>query len=368
MAGYKLISLDVLTNVRVAEVPLSDLKWGWSYDSGLIIGHISGTLTLPEATNTRTKAYAALLNDACTKYRRHLFLEKDGEVVCDGIIWGNVYEPESRSRQITAGSTVTYFNRRFIGGRQSFAGVDQLIIARTLIAAALAEPNGNPGITMGAETCGRLRDRTYESWDVKNLGEALEELCSLEDGFDLAIDCSWNPATGAPIKTLRLHYPRRGRDLAHSGHVFELGRNAVFEWPEGAEMANRVYGIGQGAETDMLLVTRTDSASLSAGYPLLEGTYANKSVSDTQTLVDQTQADLDARTGGLELPRLIITSNRDPQLGSYIVGDACKVRAQPGADPGYPNGLEVYRRISDIAVEVSDEGAETIIVDTMEEP
>jgi hypothetical protein len=370
MPLYRVISLDTLTGARVAEIPLANLKYGASYKSGIVTGYVTGDLTLPELVTTADRTTANILNDAVDKYRRHLFVERDGVVMegGDGIVWSNPYDPEKMARSITAGSTETYLSRRFITTPQDFTGVDQLTIARTLINSALAEVNGNPGITVGAETSGVLRDRSYKRYDVKNLGQALEELCSVENGFDLSIDCSWNSSTGAPIKRLRLSYPRRGRNFTQSKHVFELGRNATMNWPAEREMANRVHGIGDGMGDSMLISTVVDPSSFASNYPLLETTFSAKTVREQATLDIQTRAYLASVSRPLVLPKLIVRADLDPILGSYIVGDACKVRSQPGFDPMFPDGLEVYRRISDIDVTVDGEGGEVVEITTMEEP
>jgi hypothetical protein len=400
MPLYRVISLDILTGARVAELALTNLKYGYSYQSGVVTGYVSGDLALPTlnadvtfdsidiATETGdpiavevnghldpvdsavgARAMANILNDAVDECRRHLFVERDGVVVGDGIVWSSPYNPDTRKRSISAGSTVTYLNRRIITTRQTFTATDQFDIARALVNASTAEVNGNIGITVGTETSGVLRDRTYETFDIKNLGQALEELCSVERGFDMAIDCSWNTATGAPIKLLRLSYPRRGRNFTQSKHVFELGRNTMFDWPStGTLTANRIIGVGSGEGDSMLTSTMVDTTALAANYPLLEATFSAKDVKLQDTLDIQTRSHLASKSKPMVLPKMTVRADRDPILGAYIVGDTCKVRCPPGTDSRYPDGFETWRRISAVEVTVDDQGGETVTVSTIEEP
>lgn len=373
MADYRVISLDLRTGQRVAELEMAELRYGHRLND---IGTVEGVVKLPSPRTPGGRARAAVLNDAVEQYRRHLIVERDGVVVGDGIVVLNPYDDATQTRAIKASSTWWYFRNRHITRRLFYGQVDQLDMARNLIAVAQETPPGNIGVTYDTTTSGRLRDRTFEGYELKEVGEAVEQLAAVEDGFDFAIDCSWDPVTGGLVKRLNLGYPRRGRRYTETGHVFEVGRNVVsFEWPaSGVATANQVIATGVGEGESMLRATATDAYQLTAladggpGYPLLQAVLSDKDISRLSTLQGKATARLHARRKPVVLPTVKVRADRDPVLGSYITGDSCRFIIPPNVSPLHPDGLDTYYRIVGYDVTVSNEGGEEVDLILGEEP
>ena len=121
-------------------------------------------------------------------------------------------------------------------------GVDQSVIALGLINQTQARPGGALGIGFGVgSTTGVLRDRTeYEAGDP--IGDRLQELSEVLDGFDWDI----TPATPTMLN-LDIWYPQRGLDrgvvLEYGGLVAGVTRNV-----DPSKYANSVRLTGQGPE------------------------------------------------------------------------------------------------------------------------
>jgi hypothetical protein len=110
-------------------------------------------------------------------------------------------------------------------------------------------PGADIGVAGGSELSGVLRDRTYQAYEVKQIGEAVEQLAAVDGGFDFAIDVT--PSFG---KVLTLSYPRRGRIAGTTGIVFESGKNLLgyTEDVDAGRQATIYTAIGAGDGADML--------------------------------------------------------------------------------------------------------------------
>jgi hypothetical protein len=360
MADYRVIAADLRSGLRIAELPINDLSFGSVLNGA---GELSGSLPLP----SNDPVQAAALVDAVDPVRRQIIVERDGVVVWCGIVWVAAYDDTSQTVDVRAGETWSYYRKRIIGTRRKFVGVDQLDIVQTLLEDAHAVSGGDIGVTVGTETSGVDRDRTYETWEFKNLGEAVEQLAEVIDGFDFSIDAYWTDA-GTLGKALRLWYPRKGRRFDETGHVFEVGRNIIsWDWPlDGTRYANQVRNVGAGQDAGTLRVTRTASDQLllpsagGPGYPLIEDVISNTDVLVAATLTAQADLALNSVARPVVIPSVTVRADLDPIFGAWSLGDACRIVAEPGITPYFPNGLDDYRRIIGFDVAVSDDGEEEV--------
>jgi hypothetical protein len=371
VAEYRCISADLVTGTRIAEISLRGLTYSARLNN---VGTLSGTLQLPEPTTADNRTQAAVLNDAVDEARRSIIVERDGVIVWAGIVWLSPYDDSNQTRSIQAAELWSYFRHRVVDYSETFTAADQFAIAQSLINKAQASSGGDIGVTVGTETCGVTRDRTYNRYELKPVGEAVEQLAEVQNGFDFAIDPAW--IAGDLVATFRLSYPRRGRNYLETGHVFELGRNMIkFEWPsDGTRAANKVWATGNGEGDAMLITSASDASQLApassggAGYPLLETVFPNKDISVQATLDAAAQGRLVTTAVPVVLPTITVRADVDPILGSYITGDAARIIIPPNVSPRFPNGLDTYRRIVGWDVSVSDEGAEEVALILGDEP
>src|SRR4029077_381962 len=144
-------------------------------------------------------------------------------------------------------------------------------------------------------------------------------------------------------------YPRRGAPALTTGLVFDLPGNVMaYRWPEDASRSgNNIVCYGTGSGGGMLLSSTADPSQLDGGYPLLELAVASKGQLLQAELDTFVSSQLSALKAPVALPELDVNPAFDPVLGSYTVGDECRLVFR---DVRFPNGLDAYFRIAGIKV------------------
>lgn len=302
-------------------------------------------------------AMAGAYVDATDPLRRCIYIERDGVVMEGYVIVERSYDHDSHELILTGASLWALLRRRRIRWDATFTQVDQLAIVRSLITKAQLSTGGDLDIDVGTETSGRLRDRTYDGFEDKPLGEAVQQLAAVIDGFDFEIDVQRLGSDYA--RTLRLYYPRKGRVASQSGHVWTLGANmTALDWPEdGQRTANSIVALGAGEGASMLRSVQTDTAVLAQGYPLLEDSVSLKDVSVQGTLDAHARAELADNRVVAVLPKATVLADVAPTIDGVEVGDDAALVVRPNTDPRWPSGLSAVARIVERRVSPPDDGA-----------
>lgn len=357
MAVYTYLSTDLLTGTIREELPLTGVRW-------------SKALGGPGALNaniryTHPKATRANLDPGKTA----IYIRRNGLVVWGGILWTARKVKGNDVLQLGALGFWSYFRRRRLRHSFSFAEKDQLAIFRDMVRYAqgeamtsvtggpttIVQPNGSIGVVYGTETSGVTRNKNINGFERYIVGQQCEELAGLQNGFDFAIDIT-EPTEGTFVKTLKLDYPRRGR---RTNLVFEQGKNVkLLDWQIDADrLENRIDALGAGEGTTMLVKTAQDTNVLAEGYPLLDGVESRKGVTVDSTLAAHAEARLQQLKRPVSIPTLSLRVTEEGEVGSFIEGDECIVRA----DDGFVQ-FDNYYRVMQYLVDVSNEGDETIDV------
>ena len=150
-----------------------------------------------------------------------LVLWRDGQMLFRGRVGATSDDvgPSAHEMQVHAVDYRGLLDRRIVydDDLRSFHQVDAETIAWQLIANTQAKPGGELGITRHGTSTGVLRDRTYEPG--KPVGEAIQQLSELDDGFDWDI---------TPEMRFRVWYPSRGVSsplvLEYGGTVATVSR------------------------------------------------------------------------------------------------------------------------------------------------
>lgn len=347
MTTYRYLAADLRTGAPLADLPLT----GATIDDELNEpGSMSATLPLyglDPATVTK-------LRSVTLPGRTALYVVADE----DQVLWGGiVWKRRLRQHALTleASGFLSYYAKSRILTDLTFTGVDQLDIARALFAHAHAQTGGDIGVDLGAGTSGVVRDRAYLGIDRKTVWEAVRDLTTVDDAFDVAIDCAL-ATDGSVARRLTFGYPYRGRPPGNPDLLIDYPGNASdWEWPEeGDRMTNAVYVRG-----DMDTVTgvaafgeAVDMALIGAGYPRLADEFPAASGSTTQLTVDQQAAAfLAVYRHPVTLPTFTIPSGahtNGPHPTEYTAGDWFRVRVTdpewfPAGPQGQP-GLDVPMR------------------------
>jgi hypothetical protein len=338
MPTYRYLVADLLTGTIREEVPFSQVRFSHVLNRP---GAFSASINLRHPKATRNNLDPG---------RTALHVERDGQIVWSGILWTARASVEQATVEVGGEGWWSYFRRREIKTTRTYLAQDQFFIARDLLNYAQGISGGNVGVTVGSQTCGVLRDRTYYHYERKNLAEAVEQLAAVQNGFDFAIEAAWS---GSSItKTFVPAYPKRGR---RTNIVLELGVNieGLSQDLDASNMANSVTALGAGEGDTMLIATVSDPSQLSA-YPLLEATETWKDVSVFNTLDGHARSALTARSETLEsIPMVLAHPSPDVSVGSFITGDELSVRGNDGFI-----SVDTIMRVQSYEVSVDENGRE----------
>jgi hypothetical protein len=158
-------------------------------------------------------------------------------------------------------------------------------------------------------------------------------------------------------------------------------------------MANKVFATGQGEGNETATIEETGGGATSTrgaagrtiglavdansirpltaggpGYPLLEKQIQLSDVTVQDTANRYARAELAFTTSPVVLPEITVRGDRDPEIGTYIAGDACRLIIPAGMTPRFPDGLDTYYRIIAYEVSVDDNGTEEVKLTLGEEP
>jgi hypothetical protein len=369
MAAYTYLACDLMTNAILAELPLSSV----SYENRLNgAGTFTGALMLGDP---RVAAIDPI--GSTQEARTALYVKRDNRLVWGGILWTRRYDSNTKLLQLGGQEFWSYFAHRIIVppslGQIVYLATDQIVIATFLLNNAMGVPGGNPGSKAtppsgfqfaGQLNCGGvagLVDFQAFDYELKTVSSEVETLAQAQAGFDFAVDVAFD-ANGNPAKYITFNYPRRGIGVGNSGLVFDSPGNIMsYQWPEdGTKMANSVYLYGAGAGNTMLRASQADPSLLDAGYPLLDTSSSYKGTTSQGVLNSFVTAELTAYRVPLTLPVLEVNPAQDPVLGSYTVGDECRVRITDERFPVPNNVIDAPFRIVGIKVQPQETQVETV--------
>jgi hypothetical protein len=357
MATYRYLALETLTRDRIAQLPLSNVRFGSILNGA---GPLNSQLALP--VEEADRPIAALYKTATRSLVTALAVYRDNVPIWSGPMITPAYTSEERSIRVSAAEWWAIIRRRLITDQKEWTNTEQLDIVTQLLAYTQAKTGGALGITVPAATpSGVLRTQTYNYFEHKNLAGAIEDLAALDNGFDFAIDLG--TLADDLTLTFNLSYPRRGRIAGDTGLVWSSGNNMIsFEWPEdGSQTANAWYGIGAGEGESMLRSSAVRPDLWAGGYPLLEDSIILKDETVQSNLNARTRARLAAKGEPVALPPIKVRGDVAPIVGSYITGDEATFKIEAGFDPFFPDGAEFIRRIVGIDVEPSDAQGQEVV-------
>ncbi|MGR7002820.1 hypothetical protein ACU686_40560 [Yinghuangia aomiensis] len=320
----RVLFADLRTDRLIDTLPVRDIEWD---DYIGKTGSLRGTIAVPDDGIARR----------CMRLltaRTAVWMEQGGQIVWGGILWTRTPQTDERGRAtmaIQAAGWESYLTHRLLYDGLTATATDQLDIARQLIAYVQASDGGDIGIEMDlTQMSGVLRDRTYSRYDHSRIGELLDQLAAVEDGFEWRIQ-SWRDTAGIRHKSLRLGYP-----IITAGSEDVIldypGRIQSISWPEdGTSQANAWQSRGsstnnnQAADSVPLtspLLTYPDM--IAAGWPRLDGTSDYTTVIEQDTIDAHAAADLAlARTPRL-IPEVTISL-----AGGYVLPELRVDRAAP---------------------------------------
>jgi hypothetical protein len=346
VAIYKYLLGDVLTGDLLAEMPFSTASFSHVLNAP---GAFSGTMSLKQKPSKLLE-----LQSAINLGRNTLYVDREGVIVWGGFLWTESANLATAQTTFAGEGFHSYFRRRYIRADKTYTGQDQTTgIAKDLIDYAQGQAGGNIGIiTTGMTASGVTRDRSYPAVERKKIGEAIEQLAAVENGFDFRYDSSWN---GDVIETkFRTQYPSTGRQ---TDYVFAVGSHQLTEMMVNVDASTLVVtvdviGATPDPGTSPLISTVSDTSRLSS-MPLLEDIVSFTDVDNTTTLQGHANTRLQRGSQPIVIPSVSFNPSADPVIGSYIPGDIVRVKASVGL-----KSIDGDFRITEYGVTVSDTGKE----------
>lgn len=312
----RFLLLDYLTRTIIAEMPAVD---SFSYSETL---NKPGSWTTTIPLNTPISAADLYSSRAVFAFERAGILRWAGPILTARI------DVENNAIALSGEGYMNYLRRRVLYVTMQFSGIDQLVIAKDLIdyAQSFGTPS-NLGIVTTALTAITTvtRDRTYYSYEKKFIGELIEQLANVRDGFDFRLTPRWsNGPNSTMVIDFGVTYPSYGRP---TGYVFDVAAHDVPTIDiDLTRLAFKVSAVGRGTGEDIPSVTLS-KPSLIAASALLEDVVSAGDVSETGTLNDYAQRRLDLGSSPLIYP-IVVLGTED--IGSFIPGDQVILNGSAG--------------------------------------
>lgn len=352
---YRYLFCDLVTNTVIGELQLTGVSFTQQLNQA---GTFQGRILLSGVQSAQLNIPNSTIPGKCG-----IYVDRNGTLVWGGVIWGRNYNSTEQTLSITAREFESYFERRRINTTQAFTNTDQLVIARTLITNAQAQPYGNIGVNVGTETSGVLVNRVYYSYELKTVYSAIQDLSRQTNGFDFNIQVAY--VGGIPTKTLVLGYPRTGTVYSinnATAPVFEFpaGNIVEYEYPEdGSIAANKIYALGAGSNEGKLISIASDNTKYTDGWALLEDQANYSDITDATVLGQLATGQVNAVSYPPTVIKIIVPASAVPQFGTYNIGDDARLRI---TDNRFPSGLDAVYRIVGFNVQPGEDGPERVTI------
>lgn len=315
----------------------------------------SNTLSQPQEL-TASCLISSVTESVLQRLRRlhelatELWLYRDGELVFAGPLQG--WQTSGEDLTIRCKGLLAYLRGMVVNSDLRFKNVDQFTIVKTMVDQWQALEYGHFGIdTSAVGTSGQLRTEDFLKIELHNIGQRVEELGKLANGFDSEID----PAS----RRLQLWTPRKGvdRSSGEDAIVFDarnITSGDILCSVAGGDLASEAFGTSGSASGDDAKISTASNTELRARYGRTAVTQTWSDVKDQVTLDLYTQALLEARAEVLMVPGPRCRVTPDADLTDYDVGDniAYDLASQLGITGAF--------RIRKQTVTVSSTGQESV--------
>lgn len=314
MAEYTYRFADLLSDADVAELELSNVR----FDRRIITpGAFSGSITV---TNSDMANQVKKVVPAKTVV--HVY--RDADIWGTYIIWQVRVRSSSRSGvqvEFQGASLESFFYRRLLDLDQTYNDVDQFDIARDLVSIAqtgwMPYPNApqlgiisNPAVMSGV-----LRDRSYYITDAATVGQRLEELANVDNGFEYMINTYVDSDAGLRVREFVLAEQLGSENIdvtfSYPGSIdsYEIQMDATAAatafWTRGDSIQDDVTA---DARALMTLEPALAEEWLDAGFPHLDRVIDYSTVIELSTLEAYAQWWKDNRAGVFSIPIISINT------------------------------------------------------------
>jgi hypothetical protein len=350
--AYRIVFTDLRSDRVIDTLPVT----GLSLDDYIgKTGRLTGTVPIPNR-DLAARARAALLPG-----RTGVWVERGRDLWWGGILWTTQLATDTRgylTAQIQCGGWESYLYRRRLYDTQLAEGVDQFDIVRGLISYVQDAPGGDIGITYDTHTSGVVRDRTYLRYDHHTIGDLIDDLAAVEDGFEWRV-ASYRDADGRRVKHLQLGHPILQTGAADVVLDYP-GPIIAYAWPTDATVKANAWQ-SRGASTNrnqaadsypLMSPVLVDDADIEAGWPRLDGTSDYTTVERQATVDAHARADWTAARTPVTVPE--ITVRPGGVISPALLGATVRIRIR---DLWHPAPLDARYRVVGMTVTPPDRGS-----------
>ena len=229
-------------------------------------------------------------------------------------------------------------------------------IARSMLFNTTALQYSNPPLVLPPQMNG-THTETFWRWNLPRVGEQLRQLT--QRAVD-APDIRFRPRRRADDR----RYLEWVADIGTEDEpkLSQVGNDWVFDATaprnpvrgigtdeDASNMAEQVWVTGNGMEQDMLLARSSNLELLEAGWPLTEATTSRPTVEDRTTLIEHSDAFLEASNRPIEAIKVTVRADAATEV---LAGHYCRVKVAD--DPWLPDG-EFRMRIAKISGTLGDD-------------
>ena len=346
--AYMVYLYDITSTKIIATLPATS----WSYGFKLCD---FGEATIKLKVNPTTSRQGILRKDIAVGMRT-MYIFRAGKLVWGGLLYEWDYSSRSRELSIKGRTFEWYLFRRFQRITKGWTTpTEQLDIARTIVQPALAAINA----TMGGGYSGVKRQINIYAYDFKTIGDRLDDLSNMINGFDWGFTLGTGP-NNTITRTFNFWYKHKGKTKNNTKIAFNYPDGAIMEYTYTntlADASTEVYTLGAGEGNEML-VAKASKKDMT-GYALFQESYSYKDVKKQTTLQGHANARMAQKDAPIELTDVTVRANREdaPSIGSFEVGDWAWFSI---TDWMFPQGLKSHMRIVEYEVKVSEDGLEEI--------
>jgi hypothetical protein len=333
-ARYRYIFCDLLTDAYLAELPLK----GVSYDHRINqAGVFSASMAianaeLSERLDVVMPRDTTDLSAGPGRIVLHVLRNDD--------LWGTYwiwYGKVSKSRrkaptvEFRGMSLDGYMQQVEIQGDLSYTGVDQVEIARRLIADMQSDPHADLGMILASGNSGVARDRVYKAAEKGTYGQRLQELAEVNNGFEYRVDT--RISSGVRVREWVWGYPRLGE--IDTTHDFAEPGN-ILDWSEDVDASRggtRWRARGDSVSTELTAesvpltsVTVEATDLLAAGWPRIDRTVDYPGVTVQNTLDNYATFWAATAPGAVRIHTATVRLDDDPTLTPHQLGDYAAIR------------------------------------------
>lgn len=335
--SYKYIPCHPLTRQQLAPaLNVSSVRWTEVRNANAAL---EATVTLPEAYLARSQLRAALEPEQSALYVK----ASDGTYPFGGVVIDQDLDWNAGQVKVLVQDWRSWLYSVFLGPEvdlsddniYTWTQVDQLVIARAIVAAATAggTADGRPVIGYGSNVSGRLRNLNVKGTDFKYAGELLDSIAQRDDGFEWGIDIM-DGDDHLPELVLALDYPERGGTV--SGLILMQTEKSANVRPVGSirrtstETTSRQWATGAAENNASGFSVDSDPALPDSQVLLRERVTSYSTVTSRDTLASHARSERAYRSAMINQLDIEVTLDSPLGVHEYRAGDRCRLVLKNG--------------------------------------